>query len=617
MHAVFRTMLLLAGSALAVAGCNGGSGGSAPPDSSNENGGTVTVTLLHYNDLHAHLTPHTDRVPDAPYGQTANTTRIVTRGGIARLATLIRQQRAVYPDSILMNIGDTFHGGAEALFTLGNAIANPVNALGVDIGVPGNWDFAYGPNVTRLRYVNLTTQERNALLATLRNVNGLDDIKRPNFPNLAANVTFTAPSAKAGQTILPATLIIKRSGVSIGFIGLTSDIVPRMSKTLAAGMSFLQGETAYKDLIERHAAKLRAQGAQIVVVMSELGLHRDKRLADVLMPGTVHVFFSAHTHEATFTPLVSASGALVVEAGNDGYLGRMNITIAAGQAPVFDWALLPIGADLAEDAAMKTLVDAARAPFLAADPDIKLPEPYVDHVLHRSLAAVVGHSNGALDRRAALDNTFNRVFTDRLRARTGTLLAMTPGFRYDAVIGAPGEYLEDNTVANGDITLEDVYRFFPVVYTLSTANVTGQRLLEIAETALTSVYSRDPFSQGGGWVEGLSGLGLDVNVAGDDGSRVQSAVLADLQQPVDATATYTITGCTRPDDAADELCSYGGFTNVQALINPATGSAWTVNDMLLDLLATGPLPAAPAARFTDSSATPVWPAAPFVQPLWP
>ena len=611
MRSHIRNALLLSVLLLAV-GCSGGGSSSG-----NGAGGAVTVILLHYNDLHAHLTPHADRVPDAPAGQTATTTKIVTRGGIARLATLIQQQRAAYPNSILMNIGDTFHGGAEALFTLGNAVADPVNALGVDIGVPGNWDFAYGPNVTRLRYVELTTPERNALLATLHSMNGLDDIKRPMFPNLAANVTFTTPPTKAGQTILPATRILTRGGVQVGFIGLTSDIVPRMSATLATGMAFLQGETSYKALVEQHAATLRAQGAQIVVVMSELGLHRDKRLADVLAPGTVHVFFSAHTHEATFTPLTSASGALVVEAGNDGYLGRMNVTLAPGQAPVFQWTLLPIGADIAEDPVLQALVSAARAPFLAADPDIRLPEPYVNHVLHQSIAAVVGQSQGALDRRVALDNSFNRVFADSLRTRTGTHLAMTPGFRFDAAIGAPGELLEDNTVANGDITLEDVYRFFPVVYTLSTATVTGQRLLEIVESGLTSVYAHDPFSQGGGWVEGFSGLGLGVNVTGTDGNRVQTAKLTSTQLAIDNAASYSITGCTRPDDAADVLCSYGGFTNVQALVNPATGSAWTVNDMFVDLLAAGPLPVAAAARFTDISATPVWPAAAFVQPLWP
>lgn len=607
-------------SVLILNGCSGGGGsGGTTPSAGNTGAGNtsaVTLTFLHYNDLHAHLTAHADRVPEAPIGQTAATTKIVTRGGVARLATLIQQQRQAYPNSILMNIGDSFHGGVEALFTLGNAIADPINALGFDIGVPGNWDFAYGPNVTRLRYAELTAAERSALLASLRSINGVDDIKRPNFPHLAANVTYTSPPSKAGQPFLPATQIIERAGVRIGFIGLTSDIVPRMSGTLATGLAFVQGEANYKALIEQNAASLRSQGAQLVMVMSELGIHRDKRLADVLAPGTVHVFFSAHTHEATFTPLTSLSGALVVEAGNDGYLGRMQATLAPGQAPVFNWTLLPIGADIPEDPTLAALVSAARAPFLISDPNLRLPMPYVDLTLHQSIATVVGQTQGALDRRAALDNAFNRVFTDGLRLRTGTQLAMTPGFRFDAVIGSPGEALEDNTVANGNITLEDVYRFFPVVYTLSTANVSGQRLKEILELGLTSVYSPLAFNQGGGWLEGFSGLALNVNVAGNDGARLQSALLSDNQQAIDDATLYSITGCTRPDDAADELCSYSGFSQIQAFINPATGNAWTVNEMFVDLLAAGPLASAPPARIIDSSATPVWPSTYFVQPLW-
>jgi 2',3'-cyclic-nucleotide 2'-phosphodiesterase (5'-nucleotidase family) len=316
-----------------------------------------------------------------------------------------------------------------------------------------------------------------------------------------------------------------------------------------------------------------------------------------------------------FTPLHSKSGALVVEAGNDGYLGRMRITLPPGQAPAFAWTLMPIGRDIPDDPAMKRLVDAARAPFLVAHPNIKLPMPYADMTLTRPITAVVGHSDGPLDRRQALDSTFNRVFAETLRRCGGTELAMSPGFRFDAVIAGHDDQVEDNTLTNGDITLEDVYRFFPVVYTLSTAEVSGRRLQQIVEHSLTSVYSHDAFAQGGGWVEGFAGLGLTVNLAGADGARIERAWLTDNQAPLDPVHLYTITGCSRPDDENGMLCSHPGFHTIRPLINPTTGKSWTVNDFFLDLLAKGPLPAAPAARMTDHNATPVWPRAPFVQPV--
>lgn len=574
----------------------------------------ATVTLLHYNDLHAHLTPHWDRVPDGPPGQNADT-RIVERGGLARIATLVKRERARNPNSVLMNIGDTFHGGAEALFTLGNAIVDPVNALGVDIGVPGNWDFAYGPSVTRLRYASLSAAEARILEAVTGQRLSQSDVKKPNFPNLAANVTYKQPPDKAGKTLLPATWMTTRGGVKLGFIGITSDIVPMMSSIMAYGLDFLQGQDSYRDLIERHARSLRAQGAQLVFVMSELGIHKDKQLADVIAPKLVDVFFSAHTHEATFVPLTGASGALVVEAGNDGYLGRMDVTVTAGKAPTFNWLLLPVDTSIAEDASMKKLVDAARAPFLAADPNLQVPMPYAAQYLRQAITTVVGHSNGALDRRSALDSSFNRAFTQALRDIAGTQIALAPGFRMDSVIGAPGELLEDNTLAHGEITLEDVYRFFPVLFTMATGNTTGAQLRGMMEQNLTAVFSRDAFKQGGGWFDGFGGLGLALNVDGIDGARIQSAWLTSSGKNLDDAASYSVTGCQRPGDSADMLCSFPGFANVQPIINPATNAAWTIADLFVAMLSKSPFPAT-TSQIVDTSATPVWPAAPFVQPVW-
>lgn len=573
----------------------------------------ATVTLLHYNDLHAHMTPHLDRIPDGPLGQTASGTRLVERGGLARIATVVKTERARNPNSVLMNIGDTFHGGVEALYTLGNAIVDPVNALGIDIGVPGNWDYAYGPSVTRLRYASLSSAEARVLEAVTGQRLSQSDVKKPSFQNLAANVTYTSPRTKAGQTLLPATWITTRAGVKLGFIGISSDIVPQMSSLLAYGLDFLQGEDNYRQLIERQAASLRSQGAQLVFVMSELGIHKDKRLADVIMRGSVDVFFSAHTHEATFVPLTGSSGALVVEAGNDGYLGRMDVTVG-GAKPVFSWTLLPVDASIPEDANMKKLVDAARAPFLVANPNLKVPLPYADQYLHQAIGTVVGHTNGPLDRRSALDSSFNRVFSDGLRRIAGTQIALAPGFRMDAVVGAPGE-VEDNTLANGDITIEDVYRFFPVLFTMATGQASGAQLKGLMEQNLTSVFSRDAFKQAGGWFDGFGGIGLVLNMAGTDGARIQSAWLTDTGNNIDDAAVYSVAGCQRPGDAADTLCSFPGFANVQAITNPATAAPWTIADMFVEMLNKGPFPAT-VSQITDTSATPVWPAAPFVQPLW-
>jgi hypothetical protein len=383
----------------------------------------------------------------------------------------------------------------------------------------------------------------------------------------------------------------------------------------------------------------------VVVVMSELGIHKDYRLAQVIDRGSVDVFFSAHTHEAVFTPLRARSGALVVEAGNDGYLGQMDVLVAEGLVVGRAWQLTPIGPEIPEDEAMRALVAAARAPFLAPDVHLTVPNPLVMQVLDRSIDTVIGHTDGPLDRRHALESTFNDAFVDLVRNRSGTQVAITPGFRFDAIVPSPGTPLEGEAVAMGAITVEDAYRFFPVVYSLATGEVRGARLREILEEALADVYSHDrrrgcwfrgypakpprrgcekpyvdgeadqPFRQRGGWVPGVSGVAVSLDLAQPDGERIAAMRLTDSGAPIGAETTLSVAGCTRPLDAADQLCGYPGVTGVRPLTNPATGRAWTPVDFFVDALSVGPLPAVTRRDLLDVSATPAWPLAPFVQPL--
>ena len=586
------------------------------------------VTFIHHNDLHAHLSPHFDLVPDPARGPAA--TRIEMRGGLARTATLIKRIRKDNPVSVAMNIGDTFHGGVEALFTNGNAIVEPVNAIGFDVGVPGNWDFAYGPQVTRARFVPESQKlpvfrnDGDGMMSSMRRrlrdfiagrgpsgerMAGMMpvSIKSPNYPNLAANLTFVR-----GE-LMPPTLMKTIGGVPVGFIGITSDIVPMMHKMLAAGMTFVEGEKAYRDLINRHAQALRKQGAHIVVVMSELGIQKDFRLANVVASG-VDVFFSAHTHEATFKPLVGRSGALVVEAGNDGYVGRMDLEVRNGKVIGYRWKLMPVTADIPEDPEVKRLVDAARAPFLAKGVNMEGGMPFAVQKLDRPIDTVVGHSKISLYRTGSLQNPFNDFFTGALRRAAGTDLAMTPGFRFTVASPGEGYEFEDRHVASGDLTVEDLYRFFPVIYTLSTGRVKAASLRANIEALLTEVYSTDAFKQAGGWVSGFSGLDARVDLSRADGQRV-----LEMRRPggaaIGARDTLTIAGCSRPLEGDDTLCSMKGFSDVESLDNPATGSAYTVVDFLtMALSKESPVTVAPKA-FTDASGYQAWPVDPFVQPL--
>lgn len=623
----------------------------APPLASAQDNASrpVVITFIHFNDLHAHLTPHADLVPDAPVGETSNRLKVVERGGLARLATMVKRIRADNPNSVLMNIGDTYHGGVEAFFTNGNAIVDPVNALHIDVGVVGNWDYAYGPLVTRMRYTNLPMthfmkpmQKMSSRMARGEGPmgrfrrgrdteesgeesgdesgRGIDtmmpfgEIKRPNFPNLAANVTLTMPPMQRGKLMMPATLMKNIGGVKVGFIGLTSDIVPRMHKMLAFGMSFVEGENNYRDLVNRYQKKLRDEGADVVVVMSELGIQKNYRLAQIINPG-VDVLFSAHTHEAIFTPLSSRSGALVVEAGNDGYVGRMDVTVDHGRVARRQWKLTPIDPSIPEDAEMKSLVDKARAPFLAKNVNLSVPMPMLHQKLTRPINTVIGHTDVPLDRRQVLESRFNDFMGEIMRRATGSDIAITPGFRFDSVAGGKVIPVEDNTVAAGDITLEDVYRYFPVPYTISTGEIDGAHLRSVMEEALTNVFSPDVFKQSGGWLEGFAGLRANLNLANPDGHRVNELRLKQSDKTINASSVLKVAGCSRLMDGSETLCSYDGFRNVKPFKNERTGQAWTPVDMFVEAVAKGVPAFDPEPNLKDSSGFNAWPRTTFIQPL--
>lgn len=600
---------LTAGFLVLIAACGGGAvPGVSTPSGNKAPAGTGTVTFVQLGDLHAHLAEHKDLVPDpsAPGGL-----RVAILGGLARRATVVKQIRQSNPATLVMDVGDTFHGSVEALYTNGDAIVDPMNALGVDVGVPGNWDFAYGPIVTRQRYASLTPEEQAMLDAMPGVANPATPAKRPNWTCLAGNITYAVPATKAGQPFLPPTLLRDLGGVRVGVIGISSDIVPRMSPMLAAGLTFLDGEPAYLDLIQRQAAALRAQGAQLLVVLSHLGIHKDKQLADDLPMGTVDVFFSGHTHEQTIAPLVSTSGAWVVEAGHDASAGRMDITLAQGKIVSKTWAILPEDASVPEDPTVAALVAQVRAPFLAPQVDMAVPNPMVHQKLTQPITTVVGQVQGLLHRRNSLENPFNDAFTDALRAYTGAQVAMAPGFRFDAVAG-----YEDATVAMGEVTIEDLYRFFPAPYTLAQGTIPATTLQGLFEQQLTTIYSKDAFKQGGGWLEGYSGLDAVLDIAGPDGGRVGSLLLTGTTTSLAAAGTVSIAGCQRPNDGSDTLCSYTGFTGVTPLLDPKTGLPFNPVDFAAMALSQGLLQASTRHSLQDTSGLPVWPVNPFIQPLW-
>jgi len=201
---------------------------------------------------------------------------------------------------------------------------------------------------------------------------------------------------------------------------------------------------------------------------------------------------------------------MVVEAGSDSYLGKMTVRIRDSMPHDFHWEIISVTEDIPEDPTMAALVDAARAPFLDSSVNFDYPMPNTNLPLVEPIDLLVTNSPVMLNRRGVLTNSFNQYLADEIRGYYQTDVALTPGFRFDAVV-PQGEA----------ITLESLYRYLPVPATLARGSTTGKNLKALFEKELSRVFSEDAFQHNGGWFLGVSGLQLQVDLDRADGQRVR------------------------------------------------------------------------------------------------
>lgn len=87
------------------------------------------LTILHTNDLHAHIQPDSDGL-----------------GGFAYLATALRNERAHCQACIFLNAGDLVQGTPVSTIFHGEPIYELANLLNIDVSTLGNHELDYGWN---------------------------------------------------------------------------------------------------------------------------------------------------------------------------------------------------------------------------------------------------------------------------------------------------------------------------------------------------------------------------------------------------------------------------------------------------------------------------------------
>lgn len=514
--------------------------------------GAAEVTLIHMGDVHGHLVPR-PAVRSDGIG--------LAEGGLAQMRTRIEEIRRRSEFSLLVNTGDTVQGSAEALFTRGQALVDVLNPFGIDVFVPGNWDYVYG---TR-RFLELF-QGRDA--------------KAP-WNTVAANLYYSAEPGpdfadKAGQRPLP-PYIVKRIGVlRIGFLGMTTDRGPQVvGRSVIKELRLVKGDAEVKEFV---AILREREKVDLVVMISELGLANNLRLAEA-NPG-IDVVLSSDMHETAREPVIAGTGAILIEEGQDGTtLGELRLEVFDRKVTGWTFTSHRIDASIRPHRATQALVDGIRKTFVTGPDLAPHVNPFNGAPLQAGIDTVVGATDTALHRTnfshdaqpAVIEGSSHNFLTDAFRQQCGAEIGAIRGFRYGT------------NVPPGPIRLEDLYHFVAIGPQIACGTISGKQLKDQIEGAANGSLDPDTANWTGGWLFNFSGVTMDLDPYQGAGLRASNIRIGGA--PLDLEKRYTYASYWFASDP--ELINVLPAQDIR-LLKHSDGSAKDGTEVVVDYLGTLP-----------------------------
>jgi 2',3'-cyclic-nucleotide 2'-phosphodiesterase/3'-nucleotidase len=272
------TFILVAVASLTA--CGGGDGNGRIGADVNADGARATLALLGTTDLHFNVRSYDyfKLAEDKSYG-------------FERTATLIRQARAEFPNTVLLDNGDTIQGTALADYeamvntipcTQQLSMHKAMGVLGFDAGTLGNHEFNYG-----LPFLN-------QVLGGGLDVDGVDASKKcagPSYDMALANVysvktkmplvqpyTIIARQVKATDKDGKAVLL----PIKVGVIGFTTPGIMNWDKRYVEGKIYTKGAV---EAAQKYVPELRAKGVDLVVALLHGGIDASAYSATMENPG--------------------------------------------------------------------------------------------------------------------------------------------------------------------------------------------------------------------------------------------------------------------------------------------------------------------------------------------
>ena len=283
-------------------------------------GQDIRLTIIHTSDIHSRLFPYTF-VPTRFDQDDGLIKENGPFGGAARMATIIKRERAAAGRSLWLDSGDCFQGAPIFNMFKGEAEMRALSQMGLDAAVVGNHEFDLGSK-------NLFQQIDNWA----------------QFQLLAANYLFedpTNPDDRSLRDVVQPYTVFDVDGLKIGVIGMGN--WSSMTGIFEGGNSLGIRPLEDAQVIEEYVRLLRPS-VDLVVVVSHLGLDEDEGLSgnevddqnellplegvDLILGGHLHIVLDPpkqipNDDHGNQTVLVH-SGAFAK------YVGRLDLVVHVG-----------------------------------------------------------------------------------------------------------------------------------------------------------------------------------------------------------------------------------------------------------------------------------------------
>ena len=316
------------------------------------------ITILYTHDMHSSFLPK-----EGPDGH--------SRGGYARLKTLIDEQKEEHPNALVLDGGDFSMGSLfQTAYSTSALELRAMGQMGYDVTTFGNHEFDY-------RASGLA----DMLCAAVDSGDPLPAIVDANYlPPQEDEETWDALYTYGVQDYR----ILERGGVPyviFGITGVDSDECAPMS-----GMELHDPVETAKRVVEEATEQCQtAYGADPVVIClshsgTEKGKGEDYELAQKV--DGIDVIISGHTHTTLEQP-IEVNDTYIVSAGeNSKNLGVLTLTRTQDGVELKDSRLVPVDERVPEDPEMAAWIEEAKSQVeqdYLADFDLEFDQVLVDN----------------------------------------------------------------------------------------------------------------------------------------------------------------------------------------------------------------------------------------------